>query len=106
MGDIKMECSVRENNGRSVVVVQGDMDNDHAVSIFRETMLALLKSGKRDVVIDMSKVESINSHGIGKLLLFYKKFKEAGGEIKISSLEGHTKEVFETLMLDRLFKIE
>ena len=35
-----------------------------------------------------------------------KKFKDAGGELRISSPKGHVKEVFETLMLDRLFKIE
>lgn len=101
-----MECSIRENNGRTVVAVQGDMDNEQAARTFRETMYELLTSGKRNAVIDMSGVESINSHGIGKLLLFYKKFKDAGGELRISSPQGHVKEVFETLMLDRLFKIE
>lgn len=101
-----MECSIRESNGRTVVVVQGDMDNEQAARTFRETMYELLTSGKREAVIDMSRVESINSHGIGKLLLFYKKFKDAGGELRISAPQGHVKEVFETLMLDRLFKIE
>lgn len=101
-----MECSIREGNGRTVVVVQGDMDNEQAARVFRETMYELLTAGKRNAVIDMSRVESINSHGIGKLLLFYKKFKDAGGELRISSPQGHVKEVFETLMLDRLFKIE
>lgn len=101
-----MECSIRESNGRTVVVVQGDMDNEQAARTFREAMYELLTAGKRNAVIDMSGVESINSHGIGKLLLFYKKFKDAGGELRISSPHGHVKEVFETLMLDRLFKIE
>ncbi len=101
-----MECSIRENNGRTVVVVQGDMDNEQAARTFRETMYELLSSGKKEAVIDMSMVDSINSHGIGKLLLFFKKFKDAGGELRISSPQGHVKEVFETLMLDRLFKIE
>jgi len=101
-----MECTVREINGRTFVVVQGDMDNELAAKSFRETMHELINSGKREVVIDMSGVGSINSHGIGKLLLFYKKFKDLGGELKISSPQGHVKEVFETLMLDRLFKVE
>ena len=101
-----MQCNVIENNGRTVVTIHGDMDNERAATTFRETMYELLSSGKKNAVIDMSHVESINSHGIGKLLLFYKKFKDAGGELKISSPQGHVKEVFETLMLDRLFKIE
>lgn len=101
-----MQCNVRENNGRTIVIVQGDMDNENAAKTFRETMYELLTAGKKNAVIDLSLVESINSHGIGKLLLFYKKFKDAGGELRISSPKGHVKEVFETLMLDRLFKIE
>lgn len=101
-----MECTINESNGRIVIVVRGDLDNEQSARVFRDTMYDILTSGKKEATIDMSKVESINSHGIGKLLLFYKKFKDAGGNLKISAPQGSVKEVFETLMLDRLFKIE
>jgi anti-anti-sigma factor len=101
-----MECSINESNGRTVIVVRGNLDNEQSARIFRDTMYNLLTAGKKEAIIDMSKVESINSHGIGKLLLFYKKFKDVGGNLKISAPQGSVKEVFETLMLDRLFKIE
>lgn len=100
-----MECSIRENNGKAVVVVQGDLDNEEAAKKFRETMYTVLTAGNKEAIIDMNGVESINSHGIGKLLLFYKKFKDIGGDLRIISTHGHVKEVFETLMLDKLFKI-
>ncbi|MDD5434716.1 MAG: STAS domain-containing protein [Nitrospira sp.] len=101
-----MECNIRELNGKTLVEVHGDLDNDEAARKFRETMYEVLTSGKKEAIIDMNAVESINSHGIGKLLLFYKKFKDIGGDLRVSSTHGHVKEVFETLMLDRLFKIE
>ena len=101
-----MECNIRESNGKALVVVHGDMDNEDAAKKFRETMYEVLTSGKKEAIIDMNDVESINSHGIGKLLLFYKKFKDVGGDLRITSPHGHVKEVFETLMLDKLFKIE
>ena len=101
-----MQCTIRENSSGTVVIVQGDLDNEQAAKAFRDTLSELLTSGRKNTVIDMSCVESINSYGIGKLLLFYKKFRDAGGELRVCSLQGHVKEVFETLMLDRLFKIE
>ncbi len=101
-----MQCSIKENSSGTVVVVQGDLDNEQAAKTFRDTLNEVLTSGHKHVVIDMSLVESINSYGIGKLLLFYKKFKDTGGDLRVCSLQGHVKEVFETLMLDRLFRIE
>ncbi len=101
-----MQCSIKENSGRTVIVVNGDLDNEQAAKELRDALSEILTSGKKHAVIDMGLVESINSYGIGKLLLFYKKFKDVDGELRVCSLKGHVKEVFETLMLDRLFKIE
>jgi len=101
----EMECTVEEHNGITRVILAGELDTEEAAKTFRNVMHDLLMTGKKRPIIDMSRLESINSHGIGKLLLFYKKFKDAGGEIQISSPQGHVKDVFETLMLNRLFKI-
>lgn len=101
-----MQCNIKENSNGKVVVVHGDLDNEQAAKTLRDALSEILTSGEKYVVIDMGLVESINSYGIGKLLLFYKKFRDVNGEIRLCSLNGHVKEVFETLMLDRLFKIE
>lgn len=101
-----MECSIRENNGKTMVVIYGDLDSEHASEIFRETMKRALTLDRKDAVIDMSGVGNINSHGIAKLLLFYKKFKDSGRVLRITSPQGQVREILETLMLDKLFKID
>ncbi|MBI5193566.1 MAG: STAS domain-containing protein [Nitrospirae bacterium] len=101
-----MICNIRESNGKALIEVHGDLDNAHAANNFRETMYEVLTSGKKEAIIDMNAVESINSHGIGKLLLFYNKFKDIGGDLRITSTHGNIKEIFETLRMDVLFKVE
>jgi len=44
----------------------------------------------------------INSHGIGKILMFYRRFKGIGGKIYVAPLNDSIREIFEPLMLDKL----
>lgn len=100
------DYSVRHSGSVATVILKGDLEGMRASDSFRDILHELLISGMRAVVIDMNGLESINSHGIGKLLLFYKKFKDAGKELSIWSPQGKVRETLEVLMLDRLFKIE
>ena len=98
-----MQCTVKEIGRRTVIVLHGNLDSPQAAGVFRDSLASLLASGKRKITVDLSYVDSIDSNGIGKFLLFYKKLRENGGELRVSSLKGRTEEIFKTLMLDQLF---
>jgi len=92
-------------DGKIVVTVNADLDN-YATSIeFKDVLEEMYKQGKKVIILDLDKVEKINSFGTGKILMFYRRFKKAGGELYFKSpLTGAVKEIFEELKLDRLLK--
>jgi len=92
-------------DGKIVVKVNADLDN-YATSIeFKDVLEEMYKQDKKVIVLDLDKVEKINSFGTGKILMFYRRFKKAGGELYFKSpLTGAVKETFEELKLDKLLK--
>ena len=60
----------------------------------------------QEVTIDFKEVNFIGSSGIGKLLLFYKKFTSHGGKVVILNLNKEISALFEAIKLDKLFKIQ
>ena len=92
-------------DGKIVVKVNADLDN-YATSIeFKDVLEEMYKQDKKVIVLDLDNVEKINSFGTGKILMFYRRFKKAGGELYFKSpLTGAVKDTFEELKLDRLLK--
>ncbi len=51
--------------------------------IFKEKLLDIYEEGYYEIIIDFSNISSIDSSGLGKILLFHKKLKGRDGELKI-----------------------
>ncbi len=79
---------------------------------FKQAMTNLVpfsasEKGFDSVILDFSNVKMIDSAGIGKLLMFQKRLKDRGGELKIVNLvDEHIRELFRTIKLNKIIKIE
>lgn len=98
-----MQHPAMESKGLFIVAIQGGLSSVDDAQGLHDQLADLLSAGRRHVALDLSRVESIDSHGIGKLLTFYKRFKDVGGELQVSAVRGKVAEIFRSLMLDRLF---
>jgi anti-anti-sigma factor len=103
---MELEYQTNTGNGKSVIVIEGDLDNEQAGEALRKAFTKLFDSGERKIVLDLSGVEIINSYGIGKILMCYKKLKAEDGALMVKPLSGFVKETFELLMLDSLFPVD
>jgi anti-sigma B factor antagonist len=65
----------------------------------------IAENNPKEVCIDFDEVNFIGSSGIGKLLLFYKKFTSKGGKVQILNLNKEIKALFKAIKLDKLFNI-
>ncbi len=101
-----LEYQTKTENGKGVIVVEGDLDNEQAGEALRAAFSSLFNRGERTIVLDLSKVEIINSYGIGKILMCYKRLKAEDGVLMVKPLTGFVKETFELLMLDSLFPVD
>ncbi len=98
--------TAKQQNGKCLIVVEGDLDNEVAGEALRKAFNKLYEAGERTVVLDLTKVDIINSFGIGKILACQKRLKAENGALMVKPLQGFVKETFELLMLDRLFPVD
>jgi len=94
-----------ENGEEKKLVFDGRVDNE-GTKIFQNGLDEILVKNFSKISLDFSKITFINSSGIGKLLLFYKKFKNKGGELVISGINDDVYALFNAILLDKLIKIE
>jgi anti-anti-sigma factor len=91
---------------KAYIRVQSDLDSESSGEALRLAFNALFDQGLRTVVLDLDCCEIINSYGIGKVLMCYKRLKSSEGVLMVKPLNGFVKETFELLMLDKLLPVE
>ena len=73
----------------------------------KENLMELYEEGFNEIIIDFEEVESIDSSGLGKLLLFHKKLKEREGSLKIINIESdYIRNMFEMIHLNKVIEID
>lgn len=101
-----MDYTTDEVGERGYVRVQGDLDTEQAGEALRKAFNKLYDGGRRTIVLDLTNVQIINSYGIGKVLMCYKRLKADSGVLMVRPLDGFVRETFELLMLDRLLPVD
>lgn len=97
-----MLTTVERSGDKVVLKVHEDIADMQSGEAFKAALMALYAEGEREIILDFCDVMVINSHGIGKILMFYKRFREIGGQMYLRPLRGSMKEIFQALMLDQL----
>jgi anti-anti-sigma factor len=87
---------------RMVIRVLKDIDDMKSGEEFKAALMDIYNNGEKEIVIDFGNINLINSHGIGKILMFYKRLKQIGGNMYVMPLKGSMKEIFESLMLNQI----
>ncbi|RAK08131.1 anti-sigma B factor antagonist [Halanaerobium saccharolyticum] len=102
-----MENKITEIDSSEVVISpQGDIDFSNSQQLKAE-LLQVFEQDYKKVVLDFSEVKSIDSSGLGKLLLFQKKLKEKEGTLIIRNVKSdYIKNMFEMIHLNKVIKIE
>ena len=94
------------NKGKmTTVYLSGAIDIPGAENL-KKALNDLTEDNPKEVCLDFKDVNFIGSSGIGKLLLFYKKFTTQGGKVTISNLNKEISALFKAIKLDKLFKIQ
>jgi anti-sigma B factor antagonist len=100
-----MELTVHDNHGVTVVMVSGEMDAGNSTQLGEE-LDHLLAEGSRKVVIDLGKVDFINSSGLATLVHYYKLARSNCGDISLVALQPPVRQVFQLSRLDRVFDLQ
>ena len=101
-----MEFPIQIEGEKGYIRVTSDLDTETAGEALRSAFNEVYDQGKRTIVLDLSGAQIINSYGIGKVLMSYKRLKAENGVLMVKPLDGFVKETFELLMLDKLLPVD
>ena len=91
-------------SGVTIVAVDGQLIVANRNEL-KETVLTSLESGDLKFVFDFTATGYIDSSGLGVLVSFSKKIREAGGALRLAGVNEDLEMLFELTKLDTLFKI-
>jgi anti-sigma B factor antagonist len=86
------------------VKVIGAIDTPAAENLRSDLKEILIQKPKR-VVMDLSKVPTMGSSGIGKILMFFKSLRENNSVFEIKGIHENLYPFFKAVKLDKLFPI-
>ena len=73
---------------------------------FKSKLLILVKKGTKELILDLSGVEAVDSVGLGVVIATHNSLKNAGGKLKVIKASEDIFRLFQTMRLDQHFEIQ
>ena len=99
-----MSFSTKRSGQRVDISMQGQLYVEEATDL-REKLLREVDGGASQFHFDFSRLDYIDSAGLGVLISVQKRAASVGGQVSVSGLSGMVKEIFELTRLDRIFPV-
>lgn len=98
--------NIEKEKVNDVVVLRpvGKLVIGDPIEAFRETLNSVVKDGARKVVIDLSKVDYMDSTGLGELVRAFTTLKKNNGELKLASMTSKIKDLMTMTKLLTVFE--
>ena len=93
------------NSSAKVINVEGAMRTGIAVDSFRLKVEESIRSGQPHVVVEMSKITSLDSSGIGVLVRSLTQVKQHGGSLKLVAVPHAAAQTLKITGVLRLFEV-
>ena len=99
-----MEIDVQENDVSISLKVYGDIEMIR-IKAFKEKLSEIGEKADKDVEIDLSEVDYIDSSGIGILITLLRRQRNKGKKLIITKASPKVLEVFKLSSLLKIFKL-
>lgn len=95
------------DNAQNLWIIDIDTDMDlYSVPKLKELMLGCISENKGDFKLDCTKMDYIDSTGLGVLVSINKHIKVYDGVVSIVGLKPHIKKIFTITGLESVFNID
>lgn len=99
-----LEITQREMNGIYLLVLKGRLVLGEESNGFRTTIDDLLATGATRIVVNLERVDYVDSAGLGALIEAHRKTKDKGARLKLSNLGPNFKRALEIARLLTIFE--
>lgn len=101
---MELSLSTRGVAGHVVLEVGGEVDVYTAPQL-RERLIALVEGGARLVIVDLARVDFLDSTGLGVLVGALKRLRGVDGELALVCSQERLLKIFRITGLDRVFSL-
>jgi anti-sigma B factor antagonist len=91
-------------NGMPLIELEGEVDVYTAPQL-KQQMIQLLEAGTKQMAVDLTKVEYLDSTALGVLIGGLKRMRERDGNLALICPSPRIRRVFEITGLDKIFDI-
>ena len=99
-----MQILERRLESSDIISLEGDLDASTTAEV-RAELRRRLRGGKTRFILDISKVDFIDSSGLSVLVTALKSAREMGGDIALLNPTAQAKALIELTRLHRIFEI-
>ena len=99
-----MNYDVGERYNAVVVTLKGNVMGGPDGSKLHETLHELREQGKKNVVVDLSKVKFMNSSGLGMLISGLTTMRNSGGDLRLANVADRIQSLLVVTRLITVFK--
>jgi anti-sigma B factor antagonist len=101
---VDLDVSTRDEGGRVVVAAIGEVDVFTAPALDAE-LYRLIEDGKSAIVVDLSRVDFLDSTGLSVLVKALKRVREVDGSLDVVVTADRVAKVFRLTGLDALIPL-
>lgn len=98
---MQLRIQITGEGPRRTVRLGGECDIASAPEL-REALVELHEQDVREVVLDLSALDFLDSSGIGVIVSALKRLRESGGDLRVTGAQGPVRKVLELTGLDRV----
>jgi HptB-dependent secretion and biofilm anti anti-sigma factor len=103
--EMAMKVETRKNDREMRIKLQDRMSfSDHG--LFREVLANISKVSPSACIFDMSELASIDSAGLGMLMIAHEQAKKAGWALSIEAPQGHVRQLLQLACFDKILTIK
>jgi anti-sigma B factor antagonist len=97
-----MDFSTQCAGAQAVVTARGELDVATSPAL-RDCLLGLIGDGTRELIVDLTEVDFVDSTALGVLVGVFKRLRENGGTFALVCPHERLLKVFRVTALDRVF---
>lgn len=98
-----MSISLNERYNATIIQFKGKLVGGPLSSEFHQMLHDLLDQGKKNVVVDLSKVNFISSSGLGILISGLTSLRKSGGDLKLAIISEKIEGLLSITKLNQIF---
>jgi anti-sigma B factor antagonist len=99
-----MNYSITEKYNTAIITLKGKAMGGPSATTYLDDIKSLIEQGKTNVIADLSKVNFMNSSGLGILITSLTSLRNAGGDLKICGASDRIESLLMVTKLITVFK--